>query len=464
MNKALVLIVAIAIGVPSIGCGVAVRSVNRAVHSVADSGLFHRGRAGALNARERAWALAAWRYFDVNLQASTGLVGSLEKASSVTMWQVADYLAALVAARELKFIDGAQFDERFRRVIHFLNITELYDGRVPNRAYSAQSWKPLTAAGKEGQQGWSSIDLGRLLIWLRIARDRYPQYSEYIDKAVVRWNFCDVIDADGALYGGLRIDGRTKVYQEGRLGYEEYAAAGFRMWGFRPDRAAALEPSAHLIVNGISLPVDARDPRTTGVAAPIVTMPSVLLGLELDWRDRADLPDQDKPLETIADRVYQVQEARYRREQIYTARTDHPISRPPYFVYDSIASGGYPFNTTGDDDSQQPTASLVSTRAVFGMWALWNTDYTTKLMSVIESLNRKDRGWFEGRFEQSGGAEELITSSTNAVVLEALLYKTSGPLFKANPRQGYFDVVVGSEFGRPAHCLPESGPAAEIRR
>jgi hypothetical protein len=335
---------------------------------------------------------------------------------------------------------------------------QLYDGRVPNRAYSVQTWNPLTVANKEGPQGWSAMDLGRLLVWLRIARDRYPQYAEYIDKVVARWNFCDVLDADGTLYGGLRVEGKTRIFQEGRLGYEEYAAAGFRLWGFNTDRASSLEPSRQVRVEGVPLLVDARDPRTTGVASPVVTLPSVLLGLELDWHDGPGTAAAT-PLADLAEGIYRVQAERFARQQIYTARTDHPIGRPPYFVYDAILSGGYPFNTTSDDGSQQQDAALVSTRASFGMWALWNTDYTSRLMALIEPLHRRDRGWFEGRLERTGGAEELVTATTNAVVLESLLYKTQGPLFRARPRPGYFDVLVRDEFGRPAHCLPPAGPA-----
>jgi hypothetical protein len=442
-------------------CGVAVRGVDRAVRSVATSKLFHRGRTGALTPQEREWAMAAWRYFDVNRQPETGLVASVIHTQTVTMWQIADYIAALIAARELRLIDATQFDERFRRITHFLNVMELYEGRIPNRTYHTASSKPLNAAFTEGPHGWSAIDLGRLLLWLRIARDRYPQYAEYTDKAILRWNFCDVIDREGVLHGGVHADGKTNTFPEGRLGYEEYAAAGFRAWGFTTTRASALDPIETVRIYGIDLPIDGRDPRVTGTPAPVVTLPWVLLGLELDWRDDVHAQSQaggvTRPLADIATLIYRIQEERFRREQIYTARTDHQIGRAPWYVFDSVHAGGYPFNTTAPDGAHQPQASLVSTRAAFGLWALWNTDYTTRLMTVVEPLHHKERGWFEGRLEQTGGAEELLTSTTNAVVLEALLYKVQGPLFDSRPRPGYFDLVIANEFARPPHCLPQNG-------
>jgi hypothetical protein len=101
-------------------CGVAVRGVDRAMRSVAASRLFHRGRSGPLTARQREWARAAWRHFEANRHPSTGLVAAVEKGAATTMWTIADYIAALVVAREMGLVDATQFDERFRRIMHFL--------------------------------------------------------------------------------------------------------------------------------------------------------------------------------------------------------------------------------------------------------------------------------------------------------------------------------------------------------
>ena len=37
--------------------------------------------------------------------------------------------------------------------------------------------------------GWSSLDVGRLLIALAMVKQHSPEFSEYVDKAVLRWNF-----------------------------------------------------------------------------------------------------------------------------------------------------------------------------------------------------------------------------------------------------------------------------------
>lgn len=424
----------------SIGCGVAVRQVDHGIHAIAAS---HDGRTGALTPREQAWAATAWHYFDANLQPGSGLVNMIDARSSLTMWLVADYIAALTAARELKLVTAQQFDERFRRVLHFLNLMPLLNEGLPNRSYDPSNWQMTDNFGKPGVSGWSALDMGRLLVWLRIARDRYPTYAEYIDRAVLRWNFCPMLERKGA----LRL--------EGRLGYQQYAALGFELWGFDTTKALQIDPVERVNVLGVPILVDARAAHQPGKLACVETLPYALLGIEFG---------SDARWTGLADAIYHAQERRFAQQRVLTARTDHPTIEPPYFVHDTVFAAGYPFNTIDDSGGFHPEQSLVSTRAAFGMWALWDTSYTTRLMDGIEPLQRQDRGWLEGRYEQTGGAEELITATTNAVVLEALLYKTTGALFIRRPKSGYFELTVGNEFTRPAaQCLPAIGPAGGAR-
>lgn len=421
----------------SIGCGVAVRQVDHGIHAIAAS---HDGRSGGLTPREQAWAATAWHYFETNLQPASGLVNAIDTKPSLTMWQVADYIAALTAARELKLVTAQQFDERFRRVLHFLNLMPLLNEGLPNRSYDPSNWQMTDNAGKPGVSGWSALDMGRLLVWLRIARDRYPTYAEYIDRAVLRWNFCPLLQRDGALR------------QEGRLGYQQYAALGFQLWGFDTTKALQVDPVERVNVLGVSILVDAHAAHQPGKLACVETLPYALIGMEFGSRETADA-------------IYHAQERRFAQQHVLTARTDHPTTEAPYFVHDTVFAAGYPFNTIDESGGFHPDKSLVATRAAFGLWVLWDTPYTTRLMDGIEPLQRQDRGWLEGRYEQTGGAEELITATTNAVVLEALLYKTTGALFVGHPKSGYFELTVGNEFTRPAaQCLPAVGPVASARR
>ncbi len=134
---------------------------------------------------------------------------------------LADYLISLIAAKEFEFITNKQYDERLTLVLAFLNKWDLSYGYAPNKVYSTQSGGMVNYGNQPQDIGWSSLDVGRLLIVLAIVKRHSPEFSEYVDKAVLRWNFCELISLDGELYGGLIQDGQLIRYKEGRLGIEE---------------------------------------------------------------------------------------------------------------------------------------------------------------------------------------------------------------------------------------------------
>lgn len=446
------------------GCGVVVRSLDQAAQEVSQLGpAGHVGRHGRLTPRERQWARTAWKYFENNTSAHTGLVHGADQQPVTTPWQLGDTLAALVAAHQIGLIDTLEFDRRLSRQLAFLNRMQLGAQGQPARAYDTHSgeitrpppWLP------EGE-GWSAIELGRLLTWMKITGHLYPQFREYLDKAVLRWNFCPVIDDCGVLYGQGIAPGRPGRVAEGRLGSLQYASAGFAAWGFETRESARVAPVETLDLLGIKLRYDGRDDRRTGQIAPVQTLPHALLGLEFGWRppglmsSQADA--QEALLRDMAFDVFRVQERRYREQGVLTARTDHALRRPPYLLHDAVFASGYPWNTLSPQGEPHLDLALVSTRAAFGMWALWPGDYTDRLIGTLEALQAPG-GWYEGRYEQSGGYEDLLTLSTNAMVLQALLYKVRGPLYPAGERVGYFDHRMADRFAPLERCMPSERQA-----
>jgi hypothetical protein len=441
------------------GCGVIVRGVYHGVSSLRDSELFHQGRHGPLTDEEKEWAKAAWKYFENNQNPATGLVGSVDQYPAASLWNIADYLAAMIAARELGLLTERDFDVRLSLALQFLNTMPLFMNRLPNRLYNTASGRMVNYGNQPEEVGWSAIDLGRLLLWLRITAQRYPEYREYIEKAVLRWSFCDVVDSCGGLHGGARMHDRLQLVSEGQLGYQQYAAQGFEAWGFDTARASAIEPFARLRIEGVEILYDARDPRETGGFAPVLSGPFLLDGLELNWDRVADQTSGDTEhtdfvLADLAERVYAVQEARFRHQHVLTARTDHPLSQNPFFVYDSIFVAGYPWNTISDHGDVFLDKALVSTRAVFGLWALWRTGYTDQLMQSTRDLYDPQKGWFEGRYEGTGGYERTISCTTNAIVLESLLYKVQGKLFGRDADGSYLAVFLADRFRHVGRCFP----------
>ena len=98
---------------------------------------------------------------------------------------------------------------------------------------------------------------------MRILKNRYPHLSNTVDSVLLKWDFVNTVDKEGLLFGAYvdKESGETVYAREGRLGYEEYAAKGFALWGFRPLLAHRAEPFLTASIFGIQVPYDGRNPR-----------------------------------------------------------------------------------------------------------------------------------------------------------------------------------------------------------
>lgn len=398
-------------------------------------------RSGKLTDREMAVAKRAWSYFEKNYQPSTGLVNAVNNYPSTTMWDNASYMGALIAARELGIIDKTLFDQRMMKLLGTLNTLPLFRNELPNKVYNTKTAQPVNYKNEPGEIGFSALDMGRQLVMLKTVKERYPEYSNMIDNIMLRWDFSHVIQDCGTLYGA-NIDPQTKAtqyVQEGRLGYEEYAAAGFKLWGFSTCKASQPEPYEMTNNLCVLVPYDARDPRKYNQHNYVVAESYVLYGLELGWNKISAYSKNDQliPLKWIknfADRVYQAQENRYYVKGIMTARSEHQLDRAPYFVYDSVYSDGYNWNTITDRGQYVPGVAAVSLKAALGMWALWKSPYTDRLFNFIENAFVDKTGYYEGIYENGSGPIREFTANNNGIMLEALLYKQQGRLLHFLPQ------------------------------
>lgn len=419
------------------------------------------GRHGALTPRERAMAEVAWSYFVASYQEKTGLVNSVGSFASTTMWDTASYLSGLVSAHELGIIDKPEFDRRAMLILATLRNLPLFRGQLPNKVYETSKGKMVNYANAPGEIGFSALDIGRLLIWLKIMKERYPYLAGSIDNVVLRWNFCNVITPDGELNGAMiGKDGQPRYVQEGRLGYEEYAAKGFQLWGFDTTRASAADPYKFLPIYDVQVPVDGRDPRVFQTQNYVLTEGYMLEGLELNWdlaTDRSGKPGQasDGWRAEFADRIYQVQENRFQQTGILTARSEHQVEGAPYFVYDAIYADGYEWNTLDPTGAYQPDRAAVSTKAALGMWALWDRPYSQLLFDAVADQSVAGKGFYEGVYENGNGVIPLETANNNGIILAALLYKVQGPILQYhNDLPQIWDKAFAGTGQRQNRCLP----------
>lgn len=423
----------------------------------------HFGRNGPLTERETEMARTAWSYFERGYQTETGLVNAVGSFPSTTMWDTASYISAMVAAYELCIIDKREFDSRTTKLLNTLRNLDLFRGEAPNKVYNTQTAEKVNYANEPGEVGMSALDIGRMLIWLRVLKERYPYLSNSVDNVPMRWNFCNLVNDDGRMFGSfVRGDGTTRYVQEGRLGYEEYAAKGFALWDFEVDRAMSPEPIAYTTIYDVKVPYDGRDPRVFKNQNYVLTEGYILDGLELGW----DLPTDEFNNGFIAshgwraefaNRIYLVQQRRFEQTGVITARSEHQVNGSPYFVYDSIFADGYAWNTLDPTGEYQPDRAAVAAKAAIGLWALWETDYTDLLFETVADLSEPDRGFYEGLYENGNGFIPLQTANNNGIILAALLYKVQGPILqKLNNNTQVWDTSFAGTDLRDNKCHPNT--------
>ncbi|MEP3032709.1 MAG: DUF3131 domain-containing protein, partial [Pseudoruegeria sp.] len=380
-------------------------------------------------------ARVAWHYFEKFTQETTGLANSVGNFPSTTLWDTASYMSGLVAAYELCIIEKPMFDDRIFRLLTTIKGLKLFRGELPNKVYHTKTGEQVDYTNKPGEIGFSALDIGRFLVWMRILKNRYPYLGNTIDSVLLKWDFQNAIDSEGLLVGAYvdKETGETVYAQEGRLGYEEYAAKGFALWGFRPVLAHRAEPFLTASIFGVQVPYDGRDPRIFHSQNYVVTESYLQDGLELGF----DLPHDDSSPEGLhsdgwraefADRIYQVQENRWRQTGFMTARSEHNVKGPPYFTYDTIFSDGYPWNTVTPRGDFSPDHAAIASKAAMGLWALWDTEYTDELFEAIIELYDPENGMYEGLYERGQGKIEIFTANNNGIILASLLHKVQGPL------------------------------------
>jgi hypothetical protein len=378
----------------------------------------HLRFAGEERQLEEAAALA-WRYVAKHYVPATGLVAAVPNYGYATLWDIASSLAAIYCAGELNLIDRADADARLIRALQVLAQAPMYKDTAYNKVYAVASAAMVDRSERRSNSGygWSTTDIGRLLIWLRIIGTSREPLSKPVEAVAMRLKFDKLVEA-GYLWGeDLDARGRERRYQEGQLGYEQYAARGFALWGHPPMRALDFTANGlPITVMGHQLLADLRQ------RDRLTSDPFVLSGLELGWAPR------EAPL---ARSVLAIQEERFKRTGIVTMVNEDALAEAPhYFYYYSVFSNNRLFGV----DVQTPRAFVdgprwISAKAAFGWHALAPSAYTRRAVEAVRAAAGPD-GWASGVYER-GGSTNVPNINTAAVILEAALFERLGrPLLK----------------------------------
>jgi hypothetical protein len=376
----------------------------------------------SLTQADRIAAQRAWQYFERNWNSQTGFVNSADNYPWTTLWDQGSAILGIHAARQLGLIQPERFNSMINRLLQTLEKLPLPTTGLPNKAYSTRTGemrKLDNTPDPKGTSGWSVLDTARLLLGLHVLRSHYPEYGERINRITQRWELSK-LEKDGWLYGGIpSANGQIRTVQEGRLGYEQYAASTLKLWGIEAKNALSNPPIHTVEVDGIPLQVDQRNLENSGATNYLTNEPYLLWGLELGWNEAI------KPQVL---NLLRVQAQRFERTKILTAVNEDSLDRPPYFLYYSIYANGQFWNATNSRGKSYPQLRFLSTKAAFAWDALMPDDsYANTLREAVQNLANQNRGYFSGRYENSRlGVNASIDVNTNAVILESLLYQSRG--------------------------------------
>ena len=368
-------------------------------------------------------ARTSWNLVNRITEPSTGLARAHARYAYVTLWDIAGVIAANYTAHELAFIDDATYDRHIQRILATLSSVDLYDKTAFNRIYDAQTGRMVDNGGKISNvgAGWSSVDIGRLLVWLRIVSVKQPKYLPLATQVVRRLNMSKVLD-DGFLRG-LQVDAKTgkkQTFTEDEIGYQQYALSGFSMWGARVEPAGldVRRNVAAINVMGVRLLISS--PGNDRV----MSEPFIMIGMETGFRT-ADIARQ-------ATQVLAAQTARYQQMKIVTAVTEDALPDPPYyFYYYSVYHRGNPFVVESLDDKIVQNPRWVSSKAAFGWNAILPSAYTQLLVRTVRPAGTPD-GWGSGVYEDTLRPTGVPSLNTAALIMESALYKTRGRPILAN--------------------------------
>ncbi|MEH2380278.1 MAG: DUF3131 domain-containing protein [Nostoc sp.] len=374
-----------------------------------------------LTPEEQTYARGAWQYFVKNYQPTTGFSNSTGGYPSGTLWDMGNYLMALNAARWLNLTDQADFDNRLNKFLTTLNSLKLFEDTLPNKVYNTATAQMVDYNNNPVERGlgWSALDVGRILAAFDVIRTCHPQYNDWLKGIVAKWQVARSLK-DGQLFGATVLpDKKTLLVQEGRLGYEEYAARGYQLWGFSAPKAISLEPFKLVEINGVQIPVDTRDFQSTNANNYVVSESYILEGIEFGLQ--GELAD-------FAARVLDVQKRRFDTTGQLTAVTEDNIDQTPYFLYNTVYANGASWATITDANKAYPQFRSISTKAAFGWRYLFpDNAYAQKVFDAVKDLRSPDdSGYYAGIYEESKQPNKALTGNTNGLILEILYYKARG--------------------------------------
>jgi Protein of unknown function (DUF3131) len=361
---------------------------------------------------ERARAIRAWRYIQANRNGSTGLVNGKDSYPVASVADFAHAIAGYISALSLQLIDKESFDTDMRQILSTLKELPFYNQEIFNREYDTRSGRLLDLSVKASTigSGWAAGDIGRLLIWLKIVFNNFPDLKEDASAIVARLKLNRMVNGN-ELSSSYAYSNGEQLIKNLRLGEEQYAAAGLALWGIILPESLNYTNAKIIEIGKIRIPTDIRN--DAYISPDIFAKGVIELGGLDGCFERASLDALDA----------QLQKGKESGRPLMVA--DENLDQAPWFVYGSLWMQDK-FGFVGSYDKNARTDLATFSLKAAHLWIAVLPGVSTQLIkNFADEIDGTDRGMFAGRYN-SGALNTALTLETNALILESLAYSSKG--------------------------------------
>ncbi|WP_228481414.1 DUF3131 domain-containing protein [Vibrio fluminensis] len=374
----------------------------------------------SLSRNELLLAKKAQHYIETNYRKETGLWDSVQGYPHTTMWDIGSGIGATLALEALELKTTEEVHIELTRTLATLQAMPLYKNRLPNREYNTKTALPSgkLSTSKSNGNGWSALDIGRLLIWLKILIQIHPEFHDQVLAVVNKWQLDQAIH-QGTLFGTKLHKNKEYYRQEGRHGYLQYAANGFAMFDYQvtlPDLESFIST---VKINGTNLEIDTRN-------VPFLTSdPYVLASIEFG---------QDTQWNQI-NTIYQLHKDKSKQAGTLYSYAEDAMSKNPWFAYNNLYYYGKPWTSVSPAGKVIENPQIFSHKVAIGFSVLFDDEFAQDLFESVLNNSLHARSVPTGQYE-NGGLNTSFNINTNSLVLVSLWFKQNGyqPIYQVtNP-------------------------------
>lgn len=237
-------------------------------------------------------------------------------------------------------------------------------------------------------------------------KTRKKELAFLVDQIEAKWSLTSAVH-NQTLYG-TKLSAKSEYYrQEGRLGYLQYAASGFALFGFDVSKSYQNESIEQVMIDEIPFYIDARN-------MPFSTSdPYILTRLELGeftrWWEQLDT-------------VYSLHKMKAEKTNKVWIFAEDAMNRTPWFAYNNLYFYGKSWLSTSAGGKPVENFQIFSNKAALGFGMIYDDQFADELVNQVIDNSLYSRSIPTGVYSD-GLENKSYNINTNSMVLSSLLFK-----------------------------------------